>query len=111
MEKGAMVEKTREALSPFETESIVGFVKNLSFQSFQDHPWLILVFLVIFFYAVVRRSRFLLLFLFTFLSAIMLVRYALPTDGALSVRALLPLAAGGLSIGGVIIYFSFIKTE
>lgn len=111
MEKVEMVEKTREALSPFETESIVSFVKNLSFQSFQDHPWLILVFLVIFFYAVIRRSRFLLLFLFTFLSAIMLVRYALPTDGALSVQALLPLAVGGLSIGGVIIYFSFIKSE
>lgn len=111
MEKERMLEKTREVLTPFETENLVSFIKNISFQSFKDHPWLILVFLAIFFYAVIRRSRFLLLFLFTFFSILLLIRYTLPETGELSVKALLPLAAGGLCIGGVIIYFSFIKSE
>lgn len=111
MEKERMLEKTREVLTPLETENIIAFVKSMSFQSFKDHPWLILVFLVIFFYAVVRRSRFLLLFLFTFFSILLLIRYTLPEGGELSVRSMLPFATGGLVIGGVIIYFSFIKSE
>lgn len=111
MEKGKLIERTRETLEPFETENIVEFIRNLSLSTFQEKPWLILVFLVVLFYAVVRRSRFLLLFLFAFFSTMGLITYAMPTEGVLTARSLLPLAIGGLAIGAVIIYVAFIKSE
>jgi len=111
MNKEQLVTRTEETLKPFETENIVKFIKEFSFHSFVEHPWLIALFAVIFFYAVIKRSKFLLLFLFSFFSILLLVRYTLPADGELSVRSLLPLAGGGLTIGGIIIYFAFIKSE
>jgi hypothetical protein len=111
MDKQELVNKAQTALEPFETQNIVKFIKQMSTQSFIDNPWLIVVFLVVFFYAVIKRSRFVLLFLFSFLSITLLIRYTLPADGELSVKTLLPLAGGGLAIGSVIIYFSFIKTD
>lgn len=111
MEKEELLGRAKETLNPFETENIVDFVKHMSFQTFLDRPWLIVLFGVIFFYAVIRRSKPLLLFLFSFFSIMLLIRYTFPTEGELSLKALLPLAGGGLVIGGVIIYFAFIKSE
>jgi len=111
MEKEKIVDRTREALEPLETGNIVEFVRSLSLHTFEEKPWLILVFLVILFYAVIRRSRFLLLFLFAFFSILGLITFTVPAEGELSVKTLLPLAVGGLAIGGVIIYVAFIKTE
>lgn len=111
MEKQELVDKAQTALEPFETQNIVKFIKHMSTQSFIDNPWLIVIFLGVFFYAVVKRSRFMLLFLFSFFSIMLLIRYTLPSDGELSVKSLLPLAGGGVAIGTVIIYFSFIKTD
>ena len=111
MEKQEMMNKAQTALEPFETQNIVKFIKHMSTQSFIDNPWLIVIFLMVFFYAVVKRSRFVLLFLFSFFSIMLLIRYTLPADGELSVKSLLPLAGGGVAIGSVIIYFSFIRTD
>ncbi|MBI1922162.1 MAG: hypothetical protein HYS23_13900 [Geobacter sp.] len=111
MQKEKIVDRTREALEPLETGNIVEFIRNLSLHTFEEKPWLILVFLAILFYAVIRRSRFVLLFLFAFFSIVGLITYAMPTEGELSARSLLPLALGGLAVGGVIIYVAFIKTE
>lgn len=111
MQKEKIIERTKEALEPLETGNVVEFVRSLSLHTFEEKPWLILVFLAILFYAVIRRSRFLLLFLFAFFSILGLITYAMPAEAELSVRSLLPLAIGGLAIGGVIIYVAFIKTE
>lgn len=111
MEKAELLGKAKETLTPLETDNIVAFIKQMSFQTFVDHPWLIVLFGVVFFYAAIRRSKPLLLFLFTFFSILLLVRYTMPVDAELSVGSLLPMAGGGLFIGGVIIYFAFIKSE
>jgi hypothetical protein len=111
MEKQEMMDRAEKALTPFETENIVKFIKHMSTQTFIDNPWLIVVFLVVFFYAIVKRSKFVLLFLFSFFAIMLLIRYTLPSDGELSVKSLFPLAAGGVAIGSVIIYFAFIRTD
>jgi hypothetical protein len=111
MDKQQMMDKAQTALEPLETQNIVKFVKHMSTKTFTDNPWLIVVFLVIFFYAVVKKSKFVLLFLFSFFSIMLLVRYTLPADGEMSVQSLLPMAAGGVFIGAVIIYFAFIRTD
>jgi hypothetical protein len=66
---------------------------------------------VVFFFAVVKRSKFVLLFLFTLLSLMALVRYTLPEGAALTPGSLLPFAGGCLGVGAVLIYFIFIKVE
>ena len=111
MDNQEMMNRAQTALEPFETQNIVKFIKHMSTQSFIDNPWLIVVFLAVFFYAVVKRSKFVLLFLFSFFSILLLVKYTLPADGELSVQTLLPMAGGGLFIGSVIIYFAFIRTD
>jgi len=113
MEKEELLKKAEQAASPFETENIVKFIKNLTIQSAMENPWVIAVFLVIFFYAVIRRSKPVLLFLFAAISIMFLVQFTLPGNGdtELSLSSTLPFAAGGLVIGGVLIYFSFIKSD
>ena len=113
MEKQELVNKTVETLAPFETENIIKFMQSLTLQKAMETPWLIGFFLIIAFYAVIKRSKFVLGFLFTVISLMLLVRFTLPTEGAseLSLSSTLPFAFGGLAIGGALIYFIFIKTE
>jgi hypothetical protein len=111
MEKQEIIAKTREALTPFETENIVKFVKELSFTTVMGNPWMLGILVIVFFYAIIKRSKFVLLFLFTLLSLMALVHYTLPAGGELTVTGFLPFAAGLLAIGAVLIYFIFIKAE
>jgi hypothetical protein len=112
MEQQQLVEQAKEKLAPFETGHIVDFIQNLTLKSAMEQPLLILFFLVIAFYAVVKRSKFVLIFLFAVVSIMLLVRYTLTPDmvgGELSVASTVPFAAGGLAIGGAIIYLYFFK--
>lgn len=112
MDKQQMVAKAKDTLSPFETENVIKFLHNLSLKSAMENPWIIGGILVIFFYAVVKRSKFVLLSLFSVISLAVLVRYTFPPPGdELSLRSTLPFVLGGLVIGGVLIYFNFVKTE
>ena len=112
MDKQEMITKAQDTLSPFETENIIKFLQNLSLKSAMENPWLIGAFLVIFFYAVVKRSKFVLLSLFSVISLMVLIRYAFPPQGdELNLKSTLPFVFGGLLIGGVLIYFNFVKTE
>jgi hypothetical protein len=113
MQKEEMLKRTEQAVSPFETENIVNFIRNLTFKSAMENPWIIGVFLIIFFYAVVKRSKPVLLFLFAAVSIMLLVRFTLPgvEGNELTLGSTLPFAFGGLVIGGVLIYFSFIKGD
>jgi|PlaIllAssembly_1097288.scaffolds.fasta_scaffold72750_4 hypothetical protein len=113
MEKQELLKKTEQAMSPFETEHLVQFVKNLTFKSAMENPWLIGFFVIIFFYAVVKRSKPVLLFMFAAISIMLLVRYTLsgPQGEEVSLSSTLPFAFGGLAIGGVLIYFTFIKGD
>jgi hypothetical protein len=113
MEKKELVGKAQEALSPFETQQLAAFFKNLTLKSAMENPWLMGFFLIIFFYAVVKRSKPVLAFLFVAISVMVLFRYTLDRAGGeeLSVGSTLPFAFGGIVIGGVLIYFIFIKSE
>jgi hypothetical protein len=112
MDKQEMINKTRETLSPFETDHVVQFMKNLSLKSAMENPWIIGAFLILFFYAVVKRSKFVLLTLFTIISLMILMRFTFQSSGdELALSSTLPFLFGGLFIGIVIIYFCFIKSE
>ena len=112
MDKAQLIERTRQALQPFETEKILEFMKNLSTQTVTENPKVTFLLFLIFLYALWRWSRFVLLFLFTLLSFTMLVRYTLPPPGTeLTINTTFPFAMGSFGIGAVLLYFIFIKTE
>ncbi|HEU0265619.1 MAG TPA: hypothetical protein VFR01_07840 [Geobacterales bacterium] len=112
MESPSWYEKLQQVLAPFETERIATFVRTMNAKTVMENPWIILVFIVIFFYAVVKRSKFVLLFLFSCITIAILIRLTMPAEGdGLSLKSTLPFAFGALAIGAVIIYFSFIKSE
>ncbi len=111
MESSEIINKTKDALSPFETENIVKFIKGLTFSSIIGNPVILCILLAVFFFAVIKRSRFLLLFLFACITIACLIHYTLPDNGEMTLSSILPFVGGGLVIGAVIIYFGFIKTE
>ncbi|HEY6871366.1 MAG TPA: hypothetical protein VI298_01435 [Geobacteraceae bacterium] len=111
MEKEQIINRAQELLSPFETENIIRFVKELSFKTVINNPWILTLLAAVFFFAVIKRSKFVLLFLFTLLSFMALVHYSLPQEGDLNVTTFLPFAFGCIGIGAVLIYFIFIKVE
>lgn len=113
MDKQEMLNKGQEALTPFETQNIVTFVKNLTLKGAMENPWIIGLFTILVFYAVIKRSKAVLAFLFAVVSIALLIRFTLPTGGGdeLSLSSTLPFAFGGLVIGGFLIYFLFIKSE
>lgn len=114
MEKQQILDQAKDKLSPFETGNIVDFIQHLTLKSAMEHPLIIVIFLLFAFYAVVRRSKVVLLFLFAAISIMLLVRYTLSPEmvgGGLTIASTLPFIAGGLAIGGALIYFVFIKTD
>lgn len=114
MEKEQIIEKTKEHLTPFETGNLVDFIQHLTLKSAMEHPLVITLFLVFAIYAVVSRSKFVLLFLFAAISIMLLVRYTLSPEmvgGGLTVSSTLPFAAGGIVLGGALIYLTFIKHD
>lgn len=114
MEKQQILDQAKDKLTPFETGNIVDFIQHLTLKSAMEQPLLIAVFLIFAFYAVVRRSKVILLFLFAAIAIMLLVRYTLSPEivgGGLTIASTLPFIAGGLAVGGALIYFVFIKTD
>lgn len=114
MEKEQMLQAAKEKLTPLETGNLIDFIQNLTLKSAMEHPLIIVIFLIFAFYAVVRRSKFVLLFLFAAISIMLLVRYTLSPEmvgGGLTLKSTLPFAAGGVVIGVALIYLSFIKHD
>jgi hypothetical protein len=112
MEKGAILQKTQDVLTPFETANIVNFIQHLTVKSAITNPWFIAGFAIVAFYAIFKRSKFVLSILFTAASLLLLIHYTLPTDNeGLTLSSTLPFAFGALAIGAVLIYLYFIKTE
>jgi hypothetical protein len=107
-----MLTKTKDALAPLETQNLISFFQSTTLQSILDNPLVLVALALVLFYAVIKRSKFMLLFLFTLLSTILLVRYTLPPPGTpLEVGNTLPFASGCLGIGAVLLYFIFVKAE
>ncbi|HXE94774.1 MAG TPA: hypothetical protein VN642_00095 [Dongiaceae bacterium] len=112
MDKQQLVEKATEALRPFETSNLIETVKHLSIKQVFSNPAVLILIVAIFFFGVVKRSKPILLSLFSLLCIAVIIRYAMPAPGDdLSLSATLPFIGGGLLIGGVIIYFSLVKSD
>jgi len=113
MDKLEFYSTARKVLAPFETENIIRYSRDFSFQTAIENPLVMLIFLFILFMAIVKRSKTILLTVFTGIALMFLMHYTLPTDpGAeLSLRSTIPFAFGGLAIGSALIYFMFIKGD
>lgn len=110
MEKQEMVERTVEVLRPLETQNLMTTIQNLTLQQIFSNWVFLLVTLAVLFFGVYKRSKTVLLTLFFLLALIVMVKFAMPApDQELSMKTILPFAAFGLGIGGVIVYFMFIK--
>ncbi|WP_088536892.1 hypothetical protein [Geobacter sp. DSM 9736] len=105
--------KTKELVAPLETENVIRFATSLTLKSIMENPLILTMLMVVFFYAVVKRSKFVLAFLFACVSTILLVRFTLQghEGDQLSLGSTLPFAFGSLIIGGALIYFLFVKSE
>jgi hypothetical protein len=112
MDKSVIMQKITEELSPFETTNMVQFLRHLTVKSAITNPWFVGIFLIVAFYAIIVRSKFVLSILFTAAAILVLLRYAMPAEGdSLTLSSTLPFAFGGIAIGAVVIYLYFIKTE
>ncbi len=112
MERQELLTKTQEALAPLETQNLIQFFQAKTLQSILDSPLVLTVFVLVLFYIIIKRSKFMLLFLFTLLSLILLVRYTLPSaESPLEVHTTVPFVGGCLGIGAVLLYFIFIRSE
>jgi|ERR1035441_5213450 hypothetical protein len=111
METGNILDRIEKALTPLETENVINFFKELSLKTLMDNPWMLFILAFVLLFAIFKRSKFILLFLFSFIMFIALIHYTLPSGKDLTVTSFLPFAFGSLCIGLVILYFAFIKTE
>jgi len=120
MEKEQILNKTqevtkevsKEVFTAVQTDSIVKIAKAMTFSTLIDNPLILVLLAIVLFYAVIKRSKFVLLFLFTLLSLMALVHFALPESVELtSFTTYLPFAFGCLGVASVLIYFIFIKVE
>lgn len=112
MDKQQLVERATETLRPFETSNLIETAQHLSVTQVFSHPAVLALIVAIFFFGVVKRSKTVLLSLFSLVCVAVIIRYAMPAPGDdLSMMSLLPFVGGGLLIGGVVIYFSLIKSD
>ncbi len=112
MDKQQLVEKATETLQPFETENLIETIQHLSVKQVFSNPVVLILLAAIFFFGVIRRSKVVLLSLFSLICLALIIRFAMPVPGDdLSVSSILPFLGAGLLIGGVVIYFSLIKSD
>ena len=112
MDKQQLIDKVSEALRPFETSNLIESMQHLSIKQVFAHPAVLFLIFSVFVFGIVKRSKTALLSLFLLFSIALLMRYAMPgSDDSLSLSSTLPFIGGGLLVGGVIIYFSFIKSD
>lgn len=111
MEKQQMIEKTTETLRPFETANLMNTMQTLTLTEIFTNPIVLIIVVAALFFGVLKRSMPVLLTLFFLVAMIIFMRYAMPPPGQeLTLSSVLPFVGAGLGIGGVIIYFSMIKS-
>ena len=92
MEKQQLIEKTTEALRPFETANLMHTMQTLTLKQIFTNPAVLGVIAIVLF----------------------LVRFAIPassTSEEMSLGSVVPFVVIGAVIGGVIIYFSLVKSD
>jgi hypothetical protein len=111
MEKQQAIEKTVEALRPFETSNLIATMQTLSLSQIFTNPIVLIIIIFFLFYGILKRSTPVLLTLFLLVSLCVFMRYAMPAPGQeLTLSSIGPFIGFGIGIGGVIIYFTMIKS-
>jgi len=116
MDKQQIIEKTVEVLRPFETANIMNTIQTMTFKDLFTNPVTLLIVVLLLYFGLIKRSKAVLLTMFGLAGTICILRYAMPAasvDGPVetSLGSLVPFVVGGVIVGGVIVYFAFIKSE
>jgi hypothetical protein len=110
MDKQEMITKTEEVLRPFETQNLISTLQNLTLTEIFTNPVVLIVMLSLLFLGIYKKSKVVLLTLFLLIGMIVIMRYALPAPGEeLTMKSILPFIGIGLGVGGILVYFSFVK--
>jgi len=111
MEKQHLIDKTTEILRPFETSNLMTTMQTLTLAQIFSNPVVLIIIIGALFFGVLKRSVPVLLTLFFLIAMIVFMRYAMPPAGQeLSLSSIFPFVGAGIVIGGVIIYFTMIKS-
>ena len=111
MEKQQLIDKTTEVLRPFETSNLMTSLQTLTLAQIFTNPVVLIIIIAVLFFGVLKKSMPVLLTLFFLIAMIVFMRYAMPPpDQELTLSSILPFVGFGVAIGGVIIYFSMIKS-
>lgn len=111
MDKQQFIEKATETLRPFETSNLMTSIQTLTLAQIFTNPIVLIFIIGVLFFGVLKRSTPVLLTLFFLIAMIVFMRYAMPPPGQeLSLSSIGPFIGFGVLIGGVIIYFSMIKS-
>ena len=116
MNKQQLLEKTTDILRPLETENLMTAMQTMTLKQIFGSPVVLAVITILLFFGVIKKSKTVLLTLFALIGMIVLIRYAIPPVSTAehvesSMGSLMPVICGGVVIGGVIIYFSLIKSD
>lgn len=112
MEKQELIQKTTEVLRPFETENLIRTMQTITLQQIFTNPGVLSVIALVFFFGVIKRSKTVLLSLFGLIGMIVIMRFAIPASSEeLSLKSVVPFIGIGVVVGGIIIYFSLIKSD
>lgn len=112
MDKQQMLKSAEETLRPFETENLMNAIQTLTLQQIFTNPAVLATIAVVFFFGVIKRSKTVLLTLFSIIGLIVMVRFAIPAEGTeVSLSTIIPFIVCGVVIGGVVIYFAMIKSD
>lgn len=112
MDKQQLADRATEILRPFETANLMNTIQHLTLKQIFSNPVVLITIAALLFFGVVKRSKTVLLTLFALIGIIVILRFAMPApDEDLSLKSLVPFVFGGVVIGGVIIYFSLIKSD
>ena len=111
MEKQQFIEKATEVLRPFETSNLMTTMQTLTIAQIIGNPVVLIIIIGVLFFGVLKRSLPVLLTLFFLIAMIVFMRYAMPAPGEeLALSSVFPFVGAGVVIGGVIIYFTMIKS-
>jgi hypothetical protein len=116
MDKQQMIEKATEVLRPFETENLMTAMQTMTLKQIFSNPVVLAIVAVLLFFGIIKKSKTVLLTLFAMIGLIVMIRYAIPPVSTAenvesSMSSLGPFIFGGITIGGVIIYFTMIKSD
>lgn len=110
MDKQQLLEKTVETLRPLETQNLMDTIRNLTIKQIFSNWIFLLVIVLLLFLAVYKKSKVVILTLFFLVALVLIFKFTMPAAGEeLNLKSIFPFAGSALALGGVLVYFIFIK--